>query len=78
MLLSNLPLGGVFQYGAEGVDTMNQGILAIFYHLKPVLPCLIFMGIGAMTDFGPLIANPVSFLMGAAAQLGIYIAAVFG
>ncbi len=74
MLLSNLPLGGVFQYGAEGVDTMNQGILAIFYHLKPVLPCLIFMGIGAMTDFGPLIANPKSLLLGAAAQLGIFVA----
>ena len=74
MLLSNLPLGGVFQYNVEGVETMNQGILAIFYHLKPVLPCLIFMGIGAMTDFGPLIANPKSLLLGAAAQLGIFIA----
>ena len=39
-----------------------------------VLPSLIFMGVGAMTDFGPLIANPKSFLMGAAAQLGIYVA----
>jgi len=74
MLLSNLPLGGVFQYNVEGVETMNQGILAIFYHLKPVLPCLIFMGIGAMTDFGPLIANPKSLLLGAAAQLGIFVA----
>ena len=74
MLLSNLPLGGVFRYDAEGVEVMNQGILAIFYHLKPVLPCLIFMGIGAMTDFGPLIANPKSLLLGAAAQLGIFVA----
>ena len=39
-----------------------------------ILPSLIFLGVGAMTDFGPLIANPVSFLMGAAAQLGIYAA----
>ncbi|MBQ4176867.1 MAG: sodium ion-translocating decarboxylase subunit beta, partial [Lachnospiraceae bacterium] len=39
-----------------------------------ILPSLIFMGVGAMTDFGPLIANPISFVMGAAAQLGIYIA----
>ncbi len=39
-----------------------------------VYPCLIFMGVGAMTDFGPLIANPKSLLLGAAAQLGIYIA----
>ena len=39
-----------------------------------VLPCLIFMGVGAMTDFAPLIANPMSFLLGAAAQFGIYVA----
>ena len=39
-----------------------------------ILPSLIFMGVGAMTDFGPLIANPMSFLLGAAAQLGIYAA----
>lgn len=39
-----------------------------------IYPCLIFMGVGAMTDFGPLIANPMSMLLGAAAQLGIYIA----
>ena len=39
-----------------------------------ILPSLIFMGVGAMTDFGPLIANPISFLLGAAAQLGIYVA----
>ena len=39
-----------------------------------ILPSLIFMGVGAMTDFGPLIANPKSFLLGAAAQLGIYVA----
>jgi oxaloacetate decarboxylase beta subunit len=42
--------------------------------LKPVLPSLIFLGVGAMTDFGPLIANPKSLLMGAAAQLGIFFA----
>ena len=39
-----------------------------------ILPSLIFMGVGAMTDFGPLIANPISFLLGAAAQLGVYVA----
>ena len=42
-----------------------------------ILPSLIFLGVGAMTDFGPLIANPISFLMGAAAQLGIYSAYFF-
>ena len=38
-----------------------------------VYPCLIFVGVGAMTDFGPLIANPKSLLLGAAAQLGIFV-----
>ena len=52
------------------------GLLWYFFQLDgwSVLPSLIFMGVGAMTDFGPLIANPISFLMGAAAQLGIYFA----
>ena len=52
------------------------GLLYYFYKLDEwaILPSLIFMGVGAMTDFGPLIANPISFLMGAAAQLGIYVA----
>lgn len=59
-------------------DTSNGvgGLLHYFYILDEwsILPSLIFMGVGAMTDFGPLIANPISFLMGAAAQLGIYLA----
>ena len=52
------------------------GLMHYFYILDEaaILPSLIFMGVGAMTDFGPLIANPISFVMGAAAQLGIYIA----
>ena len=52
------------------------GMLYYFYTLDEwsLLPSLIFMGGGALTDFGPLIANPISFLMGAAAQLGIYVA----
>jgi oxaloacetate decarboxylase beta subunit len=55
------------------------GLLYYFYVLDEwaILPSLIFMGVGAMTDFGPLIANPKSFLLGAAAQFGIY-AAYFG
>ena len=58
------------------------GILHYFFQLDEwaILPCLIFMGVGAMTDFGPLIANPRSFLLGAAAQLGIffaYLSAIF-
>ena len=52
------------------------GLMHYFYILDEasILPSLIFMGVGAMTDFGPLIANPISFVMGAAAQLGIYVA----
>ena len=55
------------------------GLLHYFYILDEwaILPSLIFMGVGAMTDFGPLIANPKSFLLGAAAQFGIF-AAYFG
>ncbi len=75
MLLSNLPLTGIFEaHVASGTALSDMGILTIFYQLKPVLPSLIFMGVGAMTDFGPLIANPKSLIMGAAAQLGIFFA----
>ena len=60
---------------AAGVEHAG-GLLHYFYVLDEwsIFPSLIFMGVGAMTDFGPLIANPSSFLMGAAAQLGIYVA----
>ena len=55
------------------------GLFYYFFTLDEwsILPSLIFMGVGAMTDFGPLIANPISFIMGAAAQLGIYLAYFF-
>src|SRR5665647_137944 len=68
MLLSNLPISGIFSEG---------GLLYSFYELKSIFPSLIFLGVGAMTDFGPLIANPKSLLLGAAAQLGIFFA-LFG
>ncbi|MEG1505828.1 MAG: sodium ion-translocating decarboxylase subunit beta, partial [Lachnospiraceae bacterium] len=59
-------------------DSANNtgGLLQYFYLLDEwgILPPLIFMGVGAMTDFGPLIANPKSFLLGAAAQFGIFAA----
>ncbi|MEE0302235.1 MAG: sodium ion-translocating decarboxylase subunit beta, partial [Blautia sp.] len=60
----------------EDMSNGVGGLLHYFYILDEwsILPSLIFMGVGAMTDFGPLIANPKSFLMGAAAQLGIYMA----
>ena len=60
----------------EPVGESAGGLLHYFYILDEwaILPSLIFMGVGAMTDFGPLIANPISFLMGAAAQFGIFAA----
>ena len=60
---------------AMGIEHAG-GLLHYFFILDEwsILPSLIFLGVGAMTDFGPLIANPISFLMGAAAQLGIYAA----
>ena len=59
----------------NGVETAG-GLLYYFFKLDEwaILPSLIFMGVGAMTDFGPLIANPMSFFLGAAAQFGIYAA----
>ena len=58
---------------AQGIEHAG-GLLHYFFLLDEwsILPSLIFMGVGAMTDFGPLIANPSSFILGAAAQLGIY------
>ncbi len=71
ILLANLPLAGLLQPEGEGA------IGGLLYYLslgleKGIYPPLIFLGIGALTDFGPLIANPVTLLLGAAAQLGIF------
>ena len=92
-LLSNLPMGGLYHdelwqafmdpsnaaYHSYGAIMREGGLLDIFYiGVKTSLyPCLIFMGVGAMTDFGPLLSNPKSLLLGAAAQLGVF-AAFFG
>ncbi len=72
MLLSNLPLGGVFD---APTSSMSGGLVYyLYYGVKMgIYPPLIFMGVGAMTDFGPLIANPKSLLLGAAAQVGIFV-----
>ena len=61
---------------AEDSANGTGGLLYYFFQLDEwsILPSLIFMGVGAMTDFGPLIANPASFLLGAAAQFGIFAA----
>ena len=76
MLLVNIYPDIMAEVGEGG---SGGGLLYYFYLLDEwsILPSLIFMGVGAMTDFGPLIANPKSFLLGAAAQFGIF-AAYFG
>lgn len=71
MLLVNLPLGGLMTPPVDGQ------VGGLFYYLYQgielgIYPPLIFLGVGAMTDFGPLIANPMTLLLGAAAQLGIF------
>ena len=84
MLMTNLPLDGIFHMDIFINETQHinwellgtSGGMADYIYLGVKLgiyPCLIFMGVGAMTDFGPLIANPKSLLLGAAAQLGIFI-----
>lgn len=83
MFLINLPgaehvLWGTYAEGVEHTydNVQNRGLLWYFYYGvdKVIYPPIIFLGIGAMTDFGPLIANPKSMLIGAGAQLGIFIA----
>ena len=85
ILLANLPGAGLMDDPTgiidplsttirEGAHWYDIGILRLIYAgvKSSIFPCLIFMGVGAMTDFGPLIANPKSLLLGAAAQLGIF------
>lgn len=87
MLLANLPLAGLMDDPlglmsvgeteiVEGAHWYDSGVLRLIYAgvKSGIFPCLIFMGVGAMTDFGPLLSSPVSLLLGAAAQLGIYVA----
>lgn len=88
ILLANLPganimldttggqLGAFDTAAVEGTHWYDSGVLRIIYVgvKSSIFPCLIFLGVGAMTDFGPLLSNPVSLLLGAAAQLGVYCA----
>lgn len=73
VLLANLPLAGLM---AEPANGQIGGLLYYLYQgvKLGIYPSLIFLGVGAMTDFGPLLSNPISLLLGAAAQLGIYVA----
>ena len=80
MLLTNLPATGMFNTdlyagGHINWNSFPEGGLLDFLYLGVKLgiyPCIIFIGVGAMTDFGPLLANPKSLLLGAAAQFGIF------
>ena len=85
ILLANLPGAGImddtiglFGGAATNPDAhwYDSGVLRIIYAgvKSSVFPCLVFLGVGAMTDFGPLLSNPISLILGAAAQLGIYLA----
>ena len=89
-LLTNLPGAGLYHqdlwtnfmtegheaYHSYGTILREGGLLDFFYIgvKTSIYPCLIFMGVGAMTDFGPLLSNPKSLLLGAAAQLGVFVA----
>jgi len=83
MLLTNLPGAGLYHselfagghiHWSDFANANNVGLLDYIYlGVKlGIYPCIIFIGVGAMTDFGPLLANPKSFLLGAAAQIGIF------
>ena len=89
-LLTNLPGAGLYHqelwtnfmtegheaYHSYGTILKEGGLLDFFYIgvKTSIYPCLIFMGVGAMTDFGPLLSNPKSLLLGAAAQMGVFAA----
>lgn len=78
MLLTNIPVAGLMDgpiYNANGEVEQIGGLLYYIYQGNKlgIFPPLIFLGVGAMTDFGPLIANPKALLLGAAAQFGIFV-----
>ena len=89
-ILTNLPGAGLYNqelwtnfmdanhanYHSYGAILREGGLLDFFYIgvKTSIYPCLIFMGVGAMTDFGPLLSNPKSLLLGAAAQMGVFVA----
>ena len=76
-ILVNLPSSGVINQTMEGIGEVN-GIIEWLFNVgieaSEVMPILLFIGIGAMIDFGPLLSQPVMFLFGAAAQFGIFFA----
>lgn len=76
-LIVNLPLGGLLSPGGHGEA---PGLFYLIFEKglrTELIPCIVFLGLGALTDFGPLLANPKTFLLGASAQFGVYVA-MFG
>ena len=78
IILGNLPLTGLTDFVVGTTGSQESGIFGIFFHFGlsfwNLLPPIIFLGLGALTDFGPVIANPKTLLLGAAAQIGIFVA----
>ncbi len=77
IIIGNLPGTGLVDFDPSG-ELQSSGIFGLIFHFTlsswNILPPLIFLGLGALTDFGPIIANPKTLLLGAAAQLGIFVA----
>jgi sodium ion-translocating decarboxylase beta subunit len=72
IFIVNFPMVPLMGYAEDG----SPQLIRAFYHYGlewEIIPCLIFLGLGAMTDFGPLIANPKTLLLGAGAQLGVFV-----
>ena len=79
-ILVNLPASGVINQTLAGIGETNgiiQWLFEVGIEASEALPILLFIGIGAMIDFGPLLSQPIMFLFGAAAQFGIFAAVLF-
>ena len=78
ILLGNLPLTGLGDFFPGSGEVQSSGMFGVVFHYGlsfwSILPPLIFLGLGAMTDFGPMIADPKTMLLGAAAQVGVFFA----
>ena len=78
VIIANLPLTGLLVSPLEGTGFQESGLFGLIFHYGlsfwNILPPIIFLGLGALTDFGPLISNPKTLLLGAAAQVGIFVA----
>ena len=78
IIIANLPFTGMAEFATGSSGQQESGIFGIIFHFGlsfwDILPPIIFLGLGAMTDFSPVIANPKTLLLGAAAQVGIFVA----